>query len=276
MDRIYLSSARSEFSFDRKRGLVQSKRTENTQGYGMRGKGNGSGELISVQDHDADWAGKFAKEADCYFAAAKAYEELTTRAGKDAKGSEVLLNKAESVLRDVQHKLTLPALREQVVDKLKSHKELAKDTTEEAQRREKVLGKPAAAWELKDLDGKAHSLEGYRGKVVILDFWYRGCGFCIKAMPQVARVSEEFKNKPVVVLGMNTDRDDKDARFVVDNMKLTYPVLKAAGIPEKYMVEGFPTLIIIDKAGKVADMHVGYSPTLHDDVAAAVAALLKK
>src|SRR5262249_41283227 len=155
----------------------------------MVGKGTGSGELTAVREHDAEWARHLSEEADRYFTADKTYEELTKQAGKDAKSTEALLAKAEATLKDVKGKLALALLVEQVDEKLKSHSREAKYIAEEAQQRGKVLGKPAAAWELKDLDGKTHSLEAYRGKVVILDFWYRGCGWCMKAMPQVVQVA---------------------------------------------------------------------------------------
>jgi peroxiredoxin len=167
-------------------------------------------------------------------------------------------------------------LREQLDEKLKNHAEQARWIAEGAKRLLKVLGKPAADWDTKDLDGKPHALKDYRGKVVILDFWYRGCGWCIRAMPQVNQLANDFKNEPVAILGMNTDQDEKDAQFVVEKMKLTYPVLKATGVPEKYEVAGFPTLVIIDQQGNVHDVHVGYSPTLRDDVAAVVKKLLEK
>ena len=187
-----------------------------------------------------------------------------------------LLAKAETTLKDAKDSLTLPDLREQIDVQLKKHKQMESYFTEEAQNRSAVLGKPAADWETKDLEGKTHSLKGYKGKVVILDFWYRGCGWCIRAMPQMKELAEDFKGQPVAVLGMNTDSEEKDAKFVVDEMKLNYPVLKAEGLPEKYHVRGFPTLIIVDQTGKVADVHVGYSPTLREEVAKAVKRLLAR
>lgn len=90
------------------------------------------------------------------------------------------------------------------------------------------------------------------------------------------QLADDFKDEPVAILGMNTDRNEADAKFVVDAMKLNYPVLKAEGLPEKYHVRGFPTLIIIDPQGKVADVHIGYSPTLRDEVAKSVKAILAK
>ena len=129
-------------------------------------------------------------------------------------------------------------------------------------------------WETTDFTGKKHSIPGHAGKVVILDFWYRGCGWCIRAMPQIKQLAEDYKDRPVAVLGMNTDREEKDAHFVIEAMKLNYPNLRAQGLPEKYKVRGFPTLIIIDPKGIVHDIHVGYSPHLREEVKKTVEKLL--
>ncbi|MCH7920955.1 MAG: TlpA family protein disulfide reductase [Planctomycetes bacterium] len=137
-----------------------------------------------------------------------------------------------------------------------------------------VLNRPAADWTTTDLNGKKHSLAGHRGKVIVLDFWYRGCGWCIKAMPQIMEVTEHFRDQPVVVLGMNTDRKEADARFVATSLKLNYATLKAAGLPEKYGVQAFPTLIIIDTDGIVRDRHVGYSPNLREELIETISGLL--
>ena len=110
----------------------------------------------------------------------------------------------------------------------------------------------------------------------MLDFWYRGCGWCVRAMPQISQLADDFKGQPVAVLGMNTDREEKDAKFVVEAMKLDYPMLKAEGLPKKYGVQGFPTLVIIGPDGTVRDLHVGYSPTLREEVGKTIRELLKK
>jgi len=276
MDKIYESSSSSTYYFDRKKGLIGRVETKNTQGYGFNGKGTGLTELISVETHDDDWIKSFAQDSDRYFAAHKAYIDLTSRASRDATKAESLLSQAQQEWKAVREKVTLPVMREQVDEQIKNHERLASYYTEEAKNRAKVLGQEAAEWETKDLDGKTHSLKGYRGKVVILDFWYRGCGWCIRAMPQMIELADDFKDQPVVVLGMNTDRKEEDAKFVVDAMKLNYPALKAEGLPEKYHVRGFPTLFVIDQAGKVADIHVGYSPTLRDEVSKTVKGLLAR
>ncbi|MGO9467901.1 MAG: TlpA family protein disulfide reductase [Isosphaeraceae bacterium] len=275
-DKIYLMSAHSRYVLDVRKGVVKRVDSENAQGYGIRGKGSGSLLLTALTAQNPDQIRTLDRESERYFAANQEYEDLISKASKDADRVTVLLSQAETVLKDAKAALGLPILREQIDEQLKNHTRMASYYTDRAKSRGAVIGHPSADWETKDLEGKTHSLAAYRGKVVILDFWYRGCGWCIRAMPQVKQLAEDFQGQPVAVLGMNTDRQEKDAKFVVDAMGLNYPVLKAEGLPEKYQVRGFPTLIIIDQDGKVAEVHVGYSATLREDVSKSVKTLLRR
>jgi protein-disulfide isomerase-like protein with CxxC motif len=75
---------------------------------------------------------------------------------------------------------------------------------------------------------------------------------------------------------MNTDSNLDDAKFVAEAMKLKYPSISIdRELPQKYGVSGFPTMLVIDQAGTVRDMHVGYSPTLREDLNASIDRLLK-
>ena len=276
MDEIYLSTHKSTATFDPKRGLVTKIETQTTQGYGINGKGIGTEEFISTEKHDADWSKKLSEQADRYFKANQAYQAKMTLASKDRNASKKLLAEAKALLVAAQKVATLPVVKEQLDAQLKQHDPMASYYTEEATRRAEMVGRPAAPFEAADLKGKTHALKDYRGKVVIMDFWYRGCGWCIRAMPQVKQLEEDFRDQPVAVLGMNTDHNDTDAKFVIEKMGLTYLTLKAEGLPEKYGVRGFPTLVIIDKEGKVQDLYVGYSPQLRQDVGEIVRRLLAK
>jgi peroxiredoxin/uncharacterized GH25 family protein len=273
-DKIYLSSSRSTNFFDKEKCLIARGEFENTQGYGFEGKGTGTMELTFVKDHDEAWTKALATDADRYFAAIKAHQDLTAKAGHDAEHAGELLARAEAELKDARPDLKQAMFIEQLDNQLSQHKNMAGYIAKEAKEIAEIKGKPAADWKLDDLDGKSHALADYRGKVVVLDFWYRGCGWCIRAMPQVQQLSEDFKNEPVAVLGMNNDPEEKDAKFVVDAMQLTYPVLKASGVPSKYNVHGFPTLVIIDQDGKVHDVHIGYSKTLRAEVGSIIKELL--
>jgi protein-disulfide isomerase-like protein with CxxC motif len=59
-------------------------------------------------------------------------------------------------------------------------------------------------------------------------------------------------------------------------MAISYPTLKAAELSERYGVQGFPTLLIIDQEGVVRDIHVGYSRNLAKSVITTVEKLLAR
>jgi hypothetical protein len=95
-------------------------------------------------------------------------------------------------------------------------------------------------------------------------------------MPQMKEIAGHFADKPVTIFGMNTDRVEEDARFVIEKMGLTYTNLEATSIPEKYKVSGFPTLLIIDQEGVIRDIHEGYAPDLKEKVVESIERLLQK
>jgi len=245
MDAIYGITSKSVVTFDTQRGLPEKFESENKQTYGFDGSGKGTTKLDEVMTHDADWTRQFAAESERYFAAQDAYRKALEDRSKSAAETKAALEQAKEALKAARNEVKLPELRKLLDDDLAKHDRNAKYYVEEAERRAGVLNQPAADWSTTDLAGKPHALKDYRGKVVILDFWYRGCGWCVRSMPQMKEVADHFKDKPVVVFGMNTDRKLEDAQFVVDKMGLNYTNLKAEGLPKRYEVRGFPTLVVL-------------------------------
>jgi thiol-disulfide isomerase/thioredoxin len=269
-ERIYEGTDHRTFQFDRKRGLIA--RVEVAQNYGahMQGAGKGTLELTSVTELPPAQLATFRAEMDRYFAAHQEYLALYRKVEKSGDEASALLTQARKLLVDVRAQVTLPEPSAALDFQLRNHDRFASHQAASARRFAKIIGQPAPAWEIKDLRGRTHTLEEYHGKVLVLDFWYRGCGWCMRAMPQVKHIASHYFGQPVAVLGMNNDRNEDDARFVAKEMKLDYPVLRSEELPAKYGVDGFPTLIIIDQHGKVADIHVGYSPQLYEEVTAVV------
>jgi thiol-disulfide isomerase/thioredoxin len=274
MERFYEGTDHRTFHFDRSRGLVV--RAEIARAYGshLQGKGGGTLTLLSVEKLEPAKRAAFAAEMDRYFTAHLAFDELYRRAGTAGAAAAIRLKEARAVLADARSRVTLPDPIAALDEALRSHDTFSKHRLEDAKRFAELIGRPAPAWEIKDLAGQTHALEQYRGKVLVLDFWYRGCGWCMRAMPQVKEVARHYRDRPVAVFGMNNDRNEEDARFVAREMELDYPVLRSMDLPEKYGVHGFPTLVIIDQQGKVSTVHVGYSPQLFEDVTSAVDRLL--
>ncbi|HEY2586207.1 MAG TPA: TlpA disulfide reductase family protein [Tepidisphaeraceae bacterium] len=273
-DAIYLMTNAATIHFDLERGIVSAIDTEQSQGWGFKGSGTGTMTLKGVESKGEAFAKQLASESEVYFKAMAEYNADETKASHDAGQAEAIMKSAADGLRSARARVTLPMLAEALDKSLADQERTVSAVKEEAGELASQIGKPSADWSLKDLDGNTHALADYRGKVVVLDFWYRGCGWCMKAMPQMKQVTDDFKNAPVVIFGMNTDRDDNDAKFVVEKMGLNYATLKATGIPEKYGVHGFPTLIVIDPQGVVRDVHIGYSPHLREDLGQTIRKLL--
>jgi uncharacterized protein (TIGR03067 family) len=264
---------KSIFTWNGERGIPESVQLEAVYSDGRRE--SATLKLGESKTHDPAWCREMAADADRYFAADSAYHDVLSRQGETPARRKATLEKGAVGLKAARAGLNRPEFRERVDTLLAEHQQQARALFEEAERRMAILGKPAPEWSTTDLEGKPHALKDYRGKVVILDFWYRSCLWCVRAMPQVKEIAARFKDRPVVVLGMNTDTRKEDAQMVAKKMGLTYANLEAKGLPEKYQVQGYPTLVIIDQQGVVRDIHVGYSPMLKEEVSKTVERLLK-
>lgn len=120
------------------------------------------------------------------------------------------------------------------------------------------IGQAVADWTLKDAEGKEHSLSQYRGKVVVLDFWATWCPPCRAAMPGIQKIHEKYKDKGVVVLGMNCWESGDAAAYMKEN-GITYGlILRADDAAKAYGVSGIPTLYVIGTDGKVIYHSVGF------------------
>jgi thiol-disulfide isomerase/thioredoxin len=273
-NRIYLMTRKSTFHLDPSKGMVTRVEIENSQDWGFHSKGTGTLKLDKEETLPAEQAQTLARDYATYTQAVKAYDaQMKTLLEHPDKAQETI-DAAQHTLTAAAGQVQHPDVKQEFKDKLEEHEMYAKYSIEQAKRLAEVLNKPAPDWSAKDLNDHPVSAQSLRGKVVVMDFWYRGCGWCMYAMPEVKRLANDFKDKGVVVLGMNTDENLDDARVVIKELALDYPQVQAAGLPEKFGVQGFPTLIIIDQQGNVKDVHVGYSPDLYETVSKKLQSLL--
>ncbi len=143
-----------------------------------------------------------------------------------------------------------------------------------------AVGTPAPDFTLPTADGsKTVSLADLKGQVVVLDFWASWCPPCKAALPHTQALSDEFKDKGVTVLAVNT-ADTKAGRetFLKAHPEYTMTVLFDADKKQPvalgaYHVTGIPTFYVIDQEGKVAATYVGYDPNNDKQITAVLAKL---
>ena len=130
-------------------------------------------------------------------------------------------------------------------------------------------GTPAPDWALPTLAGDTVRLADLRGKVVLLDFFYKHCAPCCAALPFLQSLHEKYKDRGVVLLGIDPIDDpvkDEMADFLAKR-SVTYTVLFSdRELSSTYHIVGYPKLFFIDRDGKIAKVQSGYHPTLEESI----------
>lgn len=113
---------------------------------------------------------------------------------------------------------------------------------------------------LPNLDGKLLGLKDFKGKVFIINFWATWCPACEEEIPKLNELSERYKNKGLVVIGIALDKDSLNlVESFVQRKGIRYSVLKGN---EQVLrgLEGFsgmPTSLIVDQKGNIKKKYDG-------------------
>ena len=141
----------------------------------------------------------------------------------------------------------------------------------EVDRLERAYPRPAL-----DLIGKQApdlGLPQHKGKVIVLDFWATWCEPCRAQMPALAKLHAELNPQDAVLIGINDDESAEKATQYMQEKGYTWPMLhdgKLGALRKKFRVDTIPTLIVIDKTGKITAYEIGASPAADDAIRAAI------
>lgn len=124
------------------------------------------------------------------------------------------------------------------------------------------VGKPAPDFTLKTIDGKVVKLSYFKGQAVLINMWASWCPPCRDEMPGIQTAYEKYKDKGLVVLGINFTVQDNlaDVKSFVEELKLTFPILLdetgevSAGW---YGMRALPTSYFVDAHGVIQRIQVG-------------------
>ncbi|MDO8909561.1 MAG: TlpA disulfide reductase family protein [Pseudohongiella sp.] len=124
----------------------------------------------------------------------------------------------------------------------------------------------------------AVTLSELRGDIVYVDFWASWCAPCLRSLPEVNSLYEQYKDQGFTVVAVTIDDPVEDALdFLLDlETPLAYHVVldQTAEIMDQYAVTGMPTSFLIDREGVVRMVHKGFREGDTDKLEQALTALL--
>jgi len=117
----------------------------------------------------------------------------------------------------------------------------------------------AADFKVTDTNGKIHTLSGYKGKWVLVNYWATWCPPCLEEIPDLIALHENKKNN-LVVIGVASDyRNAKQVTDFADGMLISYPIV--LGTPQVINqigpIQGLPTTYLFNPEGKMVAQQVG-------------------
>jgi cytochrome c biogenesis protein CcmG/thiol:disulfide interchange protein DsbE len=123
-----------------------------------------------------------------------------------------------------------------------------------------LLGRPAVPFALTPFDGKPISLEAARGRVVVVNFWASWCvPACYEEAPSLERAWRTYRDRGVVLIGVNIQDKEEPARRFLTQFGHTFPNAPdpAGRVSVDYGVYGVPETFFIDRQGRVRFKQVG-------------------
>jgi cytochrome c biogenesis protein CcmG, thiol:disulfide interchange protein DsbE len=129
-----------------------------------------------------------------------------------------------------------------------------------------LVGKAAPAFTLPVVlngakEAATLSLEEFQGSAVVLDFWATWCGPCQLEAPVVNKLSQRFRDRGLVVVGVDTSEQNgaAPARAWAIAHGLSYAIVFDANneTAEHYGVTSMPTLVVISRTGKITAVREG-------------------
>ena len=123
-----------------------------------------------------------------------------------------------------------------------------------------LVGRPAAAFSLTAFDGNALTLESFRGKVLVVNFWASWCNpACYEEAPVLERAWRTYRSRGVVVVGIDMQDTAEAAQEFIRRFELTFPNAPDHGgkMAVEYGVYGVPETFFVDRTGTIRAKHVG-------------------
>ncbi|MFH1675128.1 MAG: TlpA disulfide reductase family protein [Pseudomonadota bacterium] len=132
--------------------------------------------------------------------------------------------------------------------------------TEGEQLSTKTVKKVAPLFSVRDISGNTISLDGLRGKVVLINFFATWCGPCRAEIPDFVRLYKKYNPQGLEIIGLSLDQGNPGIlNKFLEKYHVQYPIaLATKDIIYKYGgISAIPTTVVIDQNGMIDQTIVG-------------------
>lgn len=141
---------------------------------------------------------------------------------------------------------------------------------------EKDDSKKAPTFNIANINNVNYSLENLNGKVIVMNFWFTGCGPCKQEIPALNELVKKYQKDDVVFLALALDDDLKILNSYLKKNPFSYVIIpKASQVAKDYKVTLYPTQIVIDKNGNIVSTLVGGNEKVGETLSAIIDNLLR-
>jgi len=121
------------------------------------------------------------------------------------------------------------------------------------------VGGVAPDFKLQSLDGQSVSLNDFKGKPVLINFWASWCGPCVYEMPFLQQIYEEWSDRGLVLLAINVGESSSTIEKFMQEHNLSLSVLLDTKkiVAREYNIMAYPTTFFIDKDGVIQEKIMG-------------------
>jgi thiol-disulfide isomerase/thioredoxin len=137
------------------------------------------------------------------------------------------------------------------------------------------IGAAAPKFKLPDLKGRDFSLDQYKGKIVLMDFWATWCGPCRMSMPLLEKLQREYP-KDLVLLAINLQEPEDVVRDYIRKENVGSQVLldKEGTVGEAYGIGSIPMHVLVDRNGIIRHVQLGFDPRMASQLRTEIQKLL--
>ncbi len=122
------------------------------------------------------------------------------------------------------------------------------------------------------------SLSQFRGEVVYVDFWATWCGPCRDSFPWMADMQNKYRDQGLKIIALSLDTDHDMARDFAEELSANFTIGfdDSGEVADLFKVKGMPTSVVIDRDGRIAEIHEGFKEEEQDRYEASIEKPLRK